>query len=238
MTTGPQPLVLIVGVGAATGQAVCRQLAPQNRLVMVARSTAVIDQLAAQLPDAHAYACDVGDSVRWQALLCQLVEQHGVPDYVLINTEGGGWGAYQDIDLARFADSFPVNVVALLNLVQVLFPQTDNMDKRAHVVINTSPAAYGSEPRFLGLGPARAAQRVLAETLHAVMAPQVQFTMLSIAGAIDEPNMRRAFPDAPDSFFIAPATIAGRIEALFQHPHPKLHDEVSAHDNPGSADQD
>ena len=42
---------LIIGVGAATGAAVCRALADRYRLLMVARSGAVISELAYALRD-------------------------------------------------------------------------------------------------------------------------------------------------------------------------------------------
>lgn len=210
-----KPVLLVVGVGAATGAAVCRRMASTHRILMVARSVGVIDALAAELPDAYAFACDVGVTNEWQAALELIVARFGVPDHILVNTEGGGWGDYHEIELKRFAASFPVNVVAVLALVQTLFPARAQIAKPARIVISSSPAAYGSEPRFLGLAPARAAQRVLVETLDAVLcAVDVRFCVLSIAGAIDEPNMRRAFPTAEDSFFIRPQAIAECIVGL------------------------
>lgn len=44
----------------------------------------------------------------------------------------------------------------------------------------------------------------------------VDFSILSIDGAIDEPNMRRAYPLEPDEFFIAPANIARKVKFLFK----------------------
>jgi NADP-dependent 3-hydroxy acid dehydrogenase YdfG len=132
----------------------------------------------------------------------------------LINTEGGGWGDYTKIDATDFSNSFEVNVVSLLTLIQTLFPDSARQPP-CRIVINSSPAAYVSHPLFLGIAPSRAAQRVLAETLDAAM-NHVDFSVLSIDGAIDEPNMRNAYSNKPDEFFITPAAIANQVRLLFE----------------------
>jgi NAD(P)-dependent dehydrogenase (short-subunit alcohol dehydrogenase family) len=214
-----KPLALIVGVGAATGRAVCERLGESHRVCMVARSRNVIDELAARLPQAWAFQCDVTDTARWQETLARIVAKLGVPDRIHFNTEGGGWGDYTEIDLPSFASSFAVNVQSLLVMVQTLFPDRSTIRSPCRIVISSSPAAYESNPRYLGLAPSRAAQRVLAETLHAMLSDHgVEFCILSIAGAIDEPKMRRAFPNAPDTFFIAPSAIAERVWRMFTEP--------------------
>jgi len=209
-----KPLALIVGVGSATGSAVCAALAADYRLAMVARSAPVIESLAREFGGAVAYPCDVTDRESWISTLARIIDDMGQPDYVLINTEGGGWGDYTQIDATDFSNSFDVNVVSLFTLVQTLFPDSANQPP-CRIVINSSPAAYVSHPRFLGIAPSRAAQRVLAETLDAAM-PQVDFSILSIDGAIDEPNMRSIYSQKPDEFFIAPADIASKVKLLFE----------------------
>ncbi len=209
-----KPLALIIGVGSATGSSVCAELAADYRLAMVARTAPVIESLAQQLDQAVSYPCDVTNRASWVATLTAIIDDMGQPEYVLINTEGGGWGDYTQIAAADFSNSFDVNVVSLLTLVQTLFPDGGGQAP-CRIVINSSPAAYVSHPMFLGIAPSRAAQRVLAETLDTAM-NQVDFSILSIDGAIDEPNMRAAYPREPDEFFIPPAKIAKQVKLLFE----------------------
>ena len=213
-----KPLALIVGVGDATGKAVCTELASHYRLAMVARSTKVIDPLAASLTQAKAYPCDVTNRDAWVSTLKEIRAEMGLPDYILVNTEGGGWGDYTQIAIADFSNSFEVNVVSLLLLIQTLFPDTKTKTQLSHncrIVISSSPAAYLSIPLFLGNAPSRAAQRVLAETLDTAI-NDVDFCILSIDGAIDEPNMRKAYPQKDNDFFIKPTAIAKHIRELFE----------------------
>jgi len=216
--TATKPLALIVGVGNATGKAVCTELASHYRLAMVARSTNVIGSLATTLEQAGAYPCDVTNRDAWVSTLKTIVAEMGLPDYILVNTEGGGWGEYMQIDVADFSNSFDVNVVSLLLLIQALFPDgvaEASTRSNCRIVISSSPAAYLSIPLFLGIAPSRAAQRVLAETLDEAM-DNVDFSILSIDGAINEPSMRKAYPHKDDDFFIKPAAIATYIRTLFE----------------------
>jgi NADP-dependent 3-hydroxy acid dehydrogenase YdfG len=209
-----KPLALIVGVGGATGNAVCTELAANYRLAMVARSSTVINSVAEKFSHAIAYPCDVTNRETWISTLNTIKSEMGQPNDILINIEGGGWGDYRQISVTDFSNSFEVNVVSLLTLVQTLFPINTN-PAHCRIVINSSPAAYLSNPLFLGIAPSRAAQRVLAETLDAAM-DHVNFSILSIDGAIDEPNMRNAYSQKPDAFFIKPAAIANQVRMLFE----------------------
>ena len=109
-----KPLALVVGVGPTTGTRVCRLLAERYTLALVARSAERIDALAAELADAHAYPCDVGDRKRWGDTLLRIRAERGVPSRILVNTESAQWGAYHALSLAQFAASFDVNAVSLL----------------------------------------------------------------------------------------------------------------------------
>jgi NAD(P)-dependent dehydrogenase (short-subunit alcohol dehydrogenase family) len=134
-----------------------------------------------------------------------------------MNTESAVWGAYSELPLDRFAQSFDVNVVSLLQLVQTLFPKQDDIPADTRLVVSSSPAAYEPAPVFMGLAPSRVAQRVLAELLNESLAESgLQFSVLSIDGAIDEPAMRLMFANQPTTFFIQPADIASLVKQLFE----------------------
>ena len=159
-------LVLIVGVGHATGQALCRLWGDHYRLLLVARSEELIGTLAKELPDAHAFPCDVSDRAAWASTLRKIERSFGVPSRIVINTEAAAWGEYHELSLDQLDNSFDVNAVSLLQLVQTLFPNKDAIQSGTRMLITSSPAAYNPPARFLGLAPSRVAQRVLAELLN------------------------------------------------------------------------
>lgn len=175
---------------------------------MVARSHAVIDDLARELGDATAVASDVADLDRWQETIRGIIATHGMPDRVVYNTEGGGWGTLADMEVEQFAAGFAVNVVGFFVLAKAL------QGGDASVLITSSPAAYHPAPMFLGIGPNRAAQRMLADTLNQ-MDVSLRCCVLSIDGAIDEPGMRAVYPNKPHDFFVQPEAIADKINSLF-----------------------
>ena len=211
------PIMLVIGVGAATGQALCRWLEGQYTLVMVARSSELISALAQELDDAYAYTCDIGDRETWSIALRKIVSEVGLPRCVLINTESAAWGEYNELPLDGFSASFDVNAVSLLQTVQILFPVKEEIPAGTRIMISSSPAAYNPPASFLGLAPSRVAQRVMAELLNDnLSASGLQFSVFSIDGAIDEPKMRAMLPDKPTSYFIQPGDIANEMAWVFE----------------------
>ncbi len=209
-------VALIVGVGPATGQSICRTLAADHKLLLLARSSEFIQALAAELPDAEAFVCDVSDREAYEATLLHIREHVGLPSRILVNTERAAWGEYNQLSLDELSISFDVNVISLLQLVQVLFPTADRIPEGTRIMVSSSPAAYDPPARFLGLAPSRVAQRVLAELLNEnLCARGLQFSVFSIDGAIDEPKMRAMLPDKPTSYFIQPDDIAREMLSVF-----------------------
>ncbi len=212
-----KPILLVIGVGPATGRTLCRHVADQYRLVLVARSRNIIDPLVAELPDAIAYIGDVGEREDWPKVLEQIVSEVGLPSRVLVNTESAAWGEYHQLSLDKLATSFDVNATGLLQTVQTLFPDSDNIPSDTRFMISSSPAAYNPPSQMLGLAPSRVAQRVIAELLNEILAEKgLKFSVFSIDGAIDEVKMRTMFPDKPTSYFIQPGDIAKEIARLFE----------------------
>jgi len=220
-------VALVVGVGQATGQAVCRQWADRYKLILVARSNEFITKLANELPDAVALPCDVADRVAWGATLRRIRDEFGVPKRILINTEAAAWGEYNSLSLDELDRSFDINVISLLQLVQTLFPNKETIPAGTRIMISSSPVAYNPPARFLGLAPSRVAQRVMAELLHEKLARHgLAFSVFSINGAIDEPKMRAMYADKPASFFIQPNDIARVMVSLFDSEDFKLAAEL------------
>lgn len=85
-------MALVVEVGRATGEAVCRQWSDRYKLILIARSKEVIAALADELPDAHALRCDVANRHAWGTTLRRILAEFGQPKRILINTEAAALG--------------------------------------------------------------------------------------------------------------------------------------------------
>lgn len=197
-----KPVALIVGVGAATGQSVCRKLAEDYRLAMIARSESLIGALARELPDAHAYVCDVSDRAAWEKTLIQVRDEVGLPVRILVNTESGSWGSYAELPLENFSASFDVNVVSLLQLVQTLYPLEDHI-----------PAGDADHECKFGLGdgelhtPALAGRQSRASSQTCQTLPQEQLPRLRC-------GVRNAVDSGHETLCVKPGKMRGEAGAL------------------------
>ncbi len=87
---------LVTGGASALGAAICRQLAADGHQVLVHAHAGLAraEALAAELPGAAAFACDLADADATEAAMLRLVEG-GVPQVVVLNA-----GLHDDVPMA------------------------------------------------------------------------------------------------------------------------------------------
>lgn len=204
-----RPLAIITGVGPGTGSALARRFALGGfQVAMLARKQARLDALAAEIPNAVAFPCDVADQASLQETLTHIVLRFGTPRVVIHNAVGGSFGTFRDIDPKVLEYNFQVNVMALLYLARQLTPKMVEAGGGSLIVTGNTSALRG-KANFAGFAPTKAAQRILAESMARDLGPQgVHVAYLMIDAVIDVPWTRSRFKDAPDDFFIKPAAIA------------------------------
>jgi short-subunit dehydrogenase len=175
---------------------------------MLARKQARLDALAAEIPNAVAFPCDVADQASLQETLTHIVLRFGTPSVVIHNAVGGSFGTFRDTDPKVLEYNFQVNVMALLYLARQLTPKMVEAGGGSLIVTGNTSALRG-KANFAGFAPTKAAQRILAESMARDLGPQgVHVAYLMIDAVIDVPWTRSRFKDAPDDFFIKPAAIA------------------------------
>ena len=213
--TTQQPLALITGVGPGVGSSLVRRFAEGGyRVAMIARDTARLAELEAEVPGAFAMPCDVTDVTA----LKQVVEQIGAPQVVVHNAVGGSFASFLETDPQTLRRNFEVNTMALLNLAQLVAPAMIEAGAGAIVVTGNTSALRGS-PNFAGFAPTKAAQRILAESLARDLGPKgVHVAYLVIDAVIDVPWAREMYSNAPDDFFIQPKSIAAEVFHLAHQP--------------------
>lgn len=213
-----KPVCLVTGVGPGTGAAIARRFASDYKVAMLARNVERLDALAAQTPDAHAFACDVTDADALSRIVGRVTDELGAPDVVVHNAVGGAFGDFLDIDAEVLERNFAVNTLTLLRLGQLVAPA---MVERGHgaIICTGNTAAYRGKPTFAGFAPTKAAQRILAESMARSLGPKgVHVGYVAIDAVIDLAWTRRRSPDRPDDFYCKPDDIAGEVWHLAHQP--------------------
>jgi NAD(P)-dependent dehydrogenase (short-subunit alcohol dehydrogenase family) len=108
-----KPIAIVTGVGPGTGAAIVKRFSAGGfRIMALARSAALINRLAQELPDVHAVTCDVSDESQVRTVVTDVKRRFGAAEVLIHNAVGGGWGSFREIDPKMLKGNFEVNVMA------------------------------------------------------------------------------------------------------------------------------
>jgi short-subunit dehydrogenase len=155
------------GVGAAAAKAIARR---GGRVLLVARTTSALEQVAAEIRAAHGearvYPADVSDRLDVDRLARTIKDQVGTPDILINNAGAGRWLSVDETDPAEVAPMMAVPYFAAFYITRAFLPE---MLRRGsgHVVNMTSPAAYMPWPGASAYTAARWTMRGFNAALRA-----------------------------------------------------------------------
>jgi NAD(P)-dependent dehydrogenase (short-subunit alcohol dehydrogenase family) len=200
---------IITGVGPGTGSALARRFAAGGYpIALLARTESRLRELAAELPGARAYPCDVADEAQIAETLARIASELGPASVLIHNAVGGAFGDFQEIEPEVLQSNFAINTMALLHLARGVAPAMLEAGEGA-ILVTGNTSAYRGKAKFAGFAPSKAAQRVLAESLARSLGPRgIHVAYLAIDAVIDVPWARQQFRDKPDDFFAKPSAIA------------------------------
>ena len=200
---------IITGVGPGTGSALARRFAAGGyQIALLARTESRLRELAAELPGARAYPCDVADEAQIAETLARIASELGPASVLIHNAVGGAFGDFQEIEPEVLQSNFAINTMALLHLARGVAPAMLEAGEGA-ILVTGNTSAYRGKAKFAGFAPSKAAQRVLAESLARSLGPRgIHVAYLAIDAVIDVPWARQQFHDKPDDFFAKPSAIA------------------------------
>jgi NAD(P)-dependent dehydrogenase (short-subunit alcohol dehydrogenase family) len=224
-----KPVCAVVGVGPGNGTALARRFARAGYAVaLIARRIELSEQLAAELPEARAYACDVGDKAAVARTFAAIREDLGPVDVLAYNAGSGTWGTVDEITPEAFEASWRVNALGLLVAAQQVIPAMKAEGAGAIIVIGATASRRGM-PRTTAFAPAKAAQKSLAEAMARHLWPAgIHVALIILDGVVDQERTRKAMPDKPDDFFIRPDDVAETAWWLTQQPRSAWSFEVEA----------
>jgi NAD(P)-dependent dehydrogenase (short-subunit alcohol dehydrogenase family) len=224
-----KPVCVIVGVGPGNGAAFAHHFASEGyRVALLARSTAFITELAAQLDDAQAYSCDITDAASVEITFDTIRKALGKVDVLIYNPGVGVWGNVEEITTEDFEASWRTNVLgALLTSKQVIPAMKQN--QQGSIIFIGATASRRGGARAVAFAAAKAAQKSLAESMARHLWPAgIHVGLVILDGVVDTPATRKMLPDKPDNYFIRPDDVAENVMRLTQQPRSAWSFEVEA----------
>jgi NAD(P)-dependent dehydrogenase (short-subunit alcohol dehydrogenase family) len=229
MTQAKKPVCAVIGVGPGNGAALARRFAAEGYAVaLLARRTDLSTQLAAELPPARAYACDVGDAASVAHAFGAIRADLGEVDVVVYNAGSGAWGTIEEVTAEVFEANWRVNTLGAFLVAKEVIAGMKRAGSGAFVFIGATSSRRGGA-KTAAFAPAKAAQRSLAESMARHLWPSgIHVSLIVLDGIVDLASTRQRMPDKPDAFFVKPADVADLAFRLTQQPRSAWSFEVEA----------
>jgi NAD(P)-dependent dehydrogenase (short-subunit alcohol dehydrogenase family) len=206
------PVAVVVGVGPGTGAALARRFAKGYRVALVARTAAYLKTLADEIRTGGGEAleapADVGQISEVAGAFAAIREKLADPEILLYNAGSGVWGTIADITPEQYEAAWRVNALGAFSCAKEVAPA---MIARGHGVMLFTGATAGVKagPRSVAFGPAKFAERGLAQSLARDLGPRgIHVAWINIDGGIDIPRVRQGNPHFKDEDLLKPDAIA------------------------------
>ena len=168
----PRPVTLITGASAGLGAEFARQCARRgDELVLVARRSDRLEQLAAEIGRAHVILADLSKPDAAAKAIAEM-SARGLWVRTLINNAGFGLrGAFDALPLDRQLEMIDLNCRALTDLAYAVI---DDMERRGGgAILNlASTAAFQAGPRMAVYFATKAYVLSFTEALHEELKPR------------------------------------------------------------------
>lgn len=214
-----KPVCAIVGVGPGIGEALARRFSAAGyALALLARSVGLTGRLAAELPDARAYECDVGNEVQVGQVFSSAGKELGPVEVMVFNAGKGIWGTIDSVTTTDFEAAWRTNTLGLFLAARAV---TASMTARksGSIVVTGATASMRGTATAAAFAPAKTAQRALAQSMARHLGSQgIHVAHIVIDGIVGGPETRAQFPDRADDSFIDPDRIAEAALGLVRQP--------------------
>lgn len=210
-----QPVCVVVGVGPGNGATFVRRFAEEGyKVAMIARTPVVMSDLAAELPMAKPYLCDIGEAGAVEQTFAQIASDLGPVDVLIYNAGKGVWGSAEEVSLENFEAAWRTNTLGAFVSAKCVIPAMKQRGSGQIMMIGATASLRGGASTA-AFASAKAAQRSLAQSLARSLWPSgIHVSLVIVDGIVDEPLMRAKLADRPDDFFVKPEDIADTLVQL------------------------
>ncbi|MEM9531917.1 MAG: SDR family NAD(P)-dependent oxidoreductase [Pseudomonadota bacterium] len=211
-----RPVCAVVGIGPQNGASFARRFSAEGYAVaLLSRKTDYSSELAAQLEEARAYACDVTDAEAVESAFTAVARDLGPVDVLIYNAGSGVWGNIEDLSAADFELSWRINALGAFLASQQVIPSMKERGAGSIIIVGATASLRG-KPFTTAFAPAKAAQRSLAQAMARHLWPAgVHVSLIIVDGGIKsaDADTNRDRPEALD-----PDDIATTAYFLSQQP--------------------
>jgi NAD(P)-dependent dehydrogenase (short-subunit alcohol dehydrogenase family) len=223
------PVCAVVGVGPGNGEAFARRFAADGYAVaLLARRAELTNKLAAELPRAKAYACDVADQASVDAAFAKIRADLGDVDVLIFNAGSGVWGNVEEVTAEDLERAWRINTLGLFLGARQTIPAMRRRGQGAIIVVGATASRRGAAGAA-AFAQGKMAQRALAESLARHLGPSgIHVALIVVDGVVGGPITRARVGDRPDEFFIDPAGVAAIAASLVSQDRSAWSFEVEA----------
>ncbi|MFU8804071.1 MAG: SDR family NAD(P)-dependent oxidoreductase [Bradymonadaceae bacterium] len=210
---------VVVGVGPGNGESLVRTFARDGyRVAALARDKGKLDEVVGGVDGVNTYACDATDEGQVGSVFDQIERELGPVHTLLYNAGSGVFHTFMEVEAKDLQQSWEVNTKGLFLAAKKVIPRMVK-EGRGVIGVTGASASLRGKPATTAFAQAKAAQRMLAQSLAREFGPRgIHVFYFIIDGIIDLPGTRRMMPDKPDEFFLNPDDIAGSVYAVAHQP--------------------
>ncbi|MEU8413557.1 SDR family NAD(P)-dependent oxidoreductase [Amycolatopsis japonica] len=174
---------VIIGAGPGIGRSVAHRFAKEGLpITLLARRSATLEPLAAELGTALALTADVTDEASLKAALDTAVREHGEPDVVVYNAAIIQADAPGELSVERHLAAWSVNVVGAITTAAHVAPGMAERGSGTIIVTGGMPEAV---PAYTSLSLGKAGVRALVSLLDKEFGPSgVHVATVTVAGPV------------------------------------------------------
>ncbi|MDX1405589.1 MAG: SDR family NAD(P)-dependent oxidoreductase [Woeseiaceae bacterium] len=210
-----KPVCAIIGIGPGNGASFARKFDREGyAIALLSRSTDFSNELAKELQEAKAYACDAADPSAVADAFKKVRADLGEVDTLVYNAGSGSWKNVEEISPEEFELGWRINTLGALVASQQVIPAMKKAGA-GNIIFIGATASLRGVPMTAGFAPAKAAQRILAQSMARHLWPAgIHVAVVIIDGGIRPQNADA--PAKPDK--LEPDDIALAVHGLTAQP--------------------
>ena len=208
-------ICVITGVGPGNGASFSRRFTAEGyTVVMLARNSAYLEELAGEIPGSVGMECDVREPEAIKNVFARIYDEVGAVDTLIYNAGAGEWAPIMETSTEGMHSSWATNALGLLVCAQQVIPAMSDKGQGNIMIIGATASLRGGA-RSTAFASAKAAQRSVAQSMARDLGPKgIHVGYLIIDGIIDLERTRKRMSDKSDDFFMRPDAIADSVYAM------------------------
>jgi len=186
-----KPVCAIVGVGPGLGSANAKRFSDAGfSLALLSRNSTFTSKLAAELPDARPYTCDVTDTGKIKEVFQTIAQDLGPVDVLIYSASSRfqAQGSHGNIEVATeedMAHAWKIDTLGCMMCCKQVVPSMVERGTGTILIIGATGSLRGGA-NFTAFAAAKNGQRALAESMARHLMPKgVHVSLLIIDGSID-----------------------------------------------------